>query len=107
MPHFQIELCAPDAHADAEALRRLLAGEAHATLMPASASKGLDPVVMLYLTAASLQSVDILYRFYQEWRARQRPSSGSRPALVIITAAGDRYELADNDPEMVKALLQK
>ena len=27
--------------------------------------------------------------------------------LVIITAAGDRYELADNDPEMVKALLQK
>ena len=107
MPSFQIELSGPDAEAEAERLQRLLAGTARTTVTPAPASKSLDPVAMLYISAAGLQSVDILYRFYQDWRARQRPSPGSRPALVIITADGTRIELADNDPEMLKALLQK
>ena len=107
MTHFQIELSGPDAEADAETLQRLLAGSARTTVTPAAASKSLDPLVMLYVSAAGLQSVDILYRFYEGWRARQRPSPGSRPALFIITADGTRIELADNDPEMVKALLQR
>lgn len=107
MPPFQIEISGPDAEAHAENLRRQLAGSGRATVTPAPASKSLDPVVMLYISAAGLQTVDILYRFWQDWRARQRPNPGSRPALLIITADGTRIELADNDPEMVKALLQR
>ena len=107
MSQFQIELCAPNAEADAEVLQRLLTGEASVTVMPAAATRSIDPAVMLFITAAGLQSVDIIYRFYQDWQARQRPSPGSRPAFVFIAPDGTRIELADNDPEMLKIILQK
>jgi hypothetical protein len=106
MADFRIELVGPDAQADAEALCRALAGAAHTWVAPTGASKGLDPVVVITVAAAVLQSADIIYRFYQEWRSRQRPAAGSRPQMTIIRPDGTRIELAAADAQTLKALLE-
>lgn len=105
MADFHIELAGPNAAADAEALRRALAGAASTHVTPTGASKGLDPVIVITVGAAVLQSADIIYRFYQDWRSRQRPMPGSHPRMTIIRPDGTRIELAAADAETLKALL--
>jgi hypothetical protein len=105
MADFHIELAGPNAAADAEALRRALAGAARTHVAPTGASKGIDPVVVITVGAAVLQSADIIYRFYQEWRGRQRPTPGSHPRMTIIRPDGTRIELAETDAETLRPLL--
>jgi hypothetical protein len=105
MADFHIELVGPNAAADAEVLRRALAGAARTYAAPTGTSKGLDPVVVITVSAAVLQSADIIYRFYQEWRSRQRPLPGSHPQMTIIRPDGTRIELAAADAETLKTLL--
>ena len=105
MADFYIELAGPNAEADAEALRHALADTAESKATPQGAVRGVDAVVVITVTAAVLQSVDIIYRFYQDWRGRQRPLPGSHPQMTIIRPDGTRIELAQADAETVKALL--
>jgi hypothetical protein len=105
MAVYRIELVGPNAEADAEALRHALPGAARAYATPTGASKGIDPLVVITVGAAVLQSADIIYRFYQEWRGRQRPQPGSHPQMTIIRPDGTRIELATADAETLKALL--
>jgi len=105
MPQFHVEISGPDAASDARQLQNALAQTAHARVAPSPTRKGVDPVMVVTVSAAVLQSVDILYRFYQDWRNRQRPAPLSHPAMTLILADGTRIELAEADPEMLKALL--
>ncbi|NOZ27624.1 MAG: hypothetical protein GXP39_06165 [Chloroflexi bacterium] len=105
MLEFQIELRGPNATSDAQTLQRMLAGTAQAQVISQTVTKGIDAMVVITVSAAMLQAVDILYRFYQDWRARQHPMPGSHPDIVIIRPDGTRVELTKADPETLKTLL--
>jgi len=108
MTTFRIEVIGPTAERDAEDLRQMLA--LVADVQPearASATRGTDPVMAITITSAAFQAIDILYRFYRDWKARQRPLPGSHPDIVIFLPDGSRIELGRSDPEKVKALLEK
>lgn len=83
-----------------------LAGTANSHASPQSAVRGVDAVVVITVTAAVLQPVDIIVRFYQDWRSRQRFLPGSRPQMTIIRPDGTRIDLDRADAETVKALLE-
>ena len=106
MLRYEIQLAGPGAEADARDLAARLTPQARATVTPLGASKGLDPVAVITVTAAMLQSVDIIYRFYQDWRVRQHPRPGSRLVLTIRLPDGTSIELANSDPQSIKALMQ-
>ena len=102
MLRYEIQLAGPDAEADARDLATRLTPHARATVTPLGASKGLDPVVVITVTAAVLQSVDILYRWYHDWRAARNRQG----AMAIVLPNGTRIELSETDPNIVKALVQ-
>ena len=105
MQRFDVEISGPDAGNDARALQDALAQVAQTRVAGPPASKGLDAVTVIAVSAAVLPSGDILYRFYRDSRQRQRPAPLSYPAMTLILADGTRIELAEIDPEAVKALL--
>ena len=105
MQRFSVEISGPDADNDARQLQNALAQTAQTRAASVPASRGVDPVTLVAVSAAVLQSVDILYRFYRDWRERPRPAPLSHPAMTLILADGTRIELAEADPEAVKAIL--
>ncbi len=105
MPQFTIEIHGPRAEEDARALQEALAPVAQTRVAVPPPSRGIDPVAVLMVSAALLQSVDILYRFYRDWRARQQPTPVSRPTIIVVLGDNTRIDLGESDPEQIKARL--
>ncbi len=105
MPQFYVEIHGPQAEQDARALQEALAAAAQPRTAAPPPSRGIDPVAVIAVSAALLQSVDILYRFYQDWRQRQQPAPGSRSTIIVVLGDNTRIDLAESDPEQVKARL--
>ena len=105
MQRFQVEIHGPEAEKDALALQDALAPVARTQVVTPPTSKGIDAVAVITVSAAVLQSVDILYRFYRDWRERRRHAPASRSAIVIVLGDGTRINLAESDAEQVKARL--
>ncbi len=106
MPSFEIEITSPDAEADARALAQQLASAARTTVTPQPAVRGLDAVAIIGVTAAVQQSNDIIYRYWQDFRAKHRARGGSHPALTIVLPDGTRILLADTDLENARLIVE-
>ena len=93
MFNFDVEITGPEA--DARALAAELAESGQTAVVPLPPAKSLDPVTMIVVTAAVLQSVDIVYRFYQDWQRRRQAGASARPTITIIVPDGTRILIAD------------
>jgi len=60
MPQFHVEISGPDAASDARQLQNALAQTAHARVAPSPTRKGVDPVMVVTVSAAVLQSVSTI-----------------------------------------------
>lgn len=104
---FDVEIVSPTAEKDAGALADRIAWCGRTAISPLPLDKMLDPVVIVTVTAALLQSVDIIYRFYQDFRQRGSVRAGSHPSLTIILPDGTRIDLEETDLESAKLLVQR
>jgi hypothetical protein len=106
MLKFDIELTGLDSEKDARSLAVDLASYGRVAVTPLPAAKGLDPVTMIVVTAAVLQSIYIIYRFYQDLRQKRQARARAQPTLIIILADGTRIQLADTDMDHARLLIE-
>jgi hypothetical protein len=106
MLNFDIEITGPDSETEAHTLAAELASCGHVAVSPSPDFRGLDAATMIVISAAILQSIDIVYRFYQDFRKKHQARGGSSPTLIIILPDGTRIGLADTDIEHVRLSIQ-
>ncbi len=105
MFNFDVEVIGPEAHAHAHALAAELAGTGRTTIVPLRSSRSPDPVTVIVVSAAGIQSVDIVYRFHRRWQYGQ-DGAHARPAVAIILPDGVRIPIGDTDPGDARILVR-
>ncbi len=106
MFNFDVEVTGPEAHAHAHILAGELAAAGRTTVVPVRSTKSPDPVMVIVVSAAALQSVDIVYRFHRHWQRRGQDGTHTRPAVSIILPDGTRIAIADTDPGDARLLIR-
>jgi hypothetical protein len=106
MYDFEIEVTGPDAEVEARSLAKELAPLGRVAVQPLDEEKGLDPVTIIIVMAAVIQSIDIIYHFYEEFRQKREAGTRSGPTVTIILHDGTRIQLADTDLEGARLLIE-